>query len=135
MLELDPLATPDAAALIDRTMQWATERLGTVPVVIAIAALPEHTGTLVQQALAGIAAGLVRHGVRRLVVAGSATAAAVAAGLELRCLRIGDEIDPRLPWSFAESGGTALLLALKSGESGSPDFFLNAFAAPGADAA
>jgi uncharacterized protein YgbK (DUF1537 family) len=37
------------------------------------------------------------------------------------------EIDPGVPWTYAEGGSTPLLLALKSGNFGAPDFFVKAF--------
>ena len=42
--------------------------------------------------------------------------------------RLGVEIDPGVPWTYAEGGSTPMLLALKSGNFGAPDFFLKAFA-------
>ena len=40
--------------------------------------------------------------------------------------RIGREIDPGVPWT-ASVGGKPMLLALKSGNFGAPDFFTKAF--------
>ena len=143
-LELDALATPDAAALAAQALAWVTGRLGDAPVVIAASAPPdrvaalqarlgrEAAGALVEAALATIAEGLVAQGVRRLVVAGGETAGAVVTRLGVRSLRIGAEIDPGVPWTLAEGGGPALMLALKSGNFGAPDFFLKAFARAGA---
>ncbi|CAH2599722.1 putative 3-oxo-tetronate kinase YgbK [Rhodovastum atsumiense] len=142
-LELDPLATPDAAALVRQAMDWAATKLGDRPVVIAASAPPERVaalqarlgrdaaGALVEHAIAGIAQGLVERGVRRLVVAGGETAGAVVTRLGLRSLRIGPEIDPGVPWTYAEGGAVPLRLALKSGNFGAPDFFLKAFAPAG----
>jgi uncharacterized protein YgbK (DUF1537 family) len=139
VLQLDPLTTPDATALAHQAEQWAAERLGAVPVVIAASAPPERVaalqarlgrdaaGALVEHALAGVAEALVRLGVRRLVVAGGETAGAVVTRLEVRSLRIGAEIDPGVPWTYAEGGGVPLLMALKSGNFGAPDFFIKAF--------
>jgi uncharacterized protein YgbK (DUF1537 family) len=46
----------------------------------------------------------------------------------VRSLRIGAEIDPGVPWTYAQSeAGPALKLALKSGNFGAPDFFIKAF--------
>jgi 3-dehydrotetronate 4-kinase len=138
-LELDPLAEPDAAVLVRRALDWAEGRLGDVPVVIAASATPdkvaalqaklgrEAAGALVETALADIAEGLVARGVRRMVVAGGETSGAVVTRLGVRSLRIGGEIDPGVPWTYAEGAGPALLLALKSGNFGGPDFFLKAF--------
>jgi len=139
VLELDPLATPDAASLSQAALDWARERLGTTPIVIAASAPPEKVtalqnrlgreaaGALVEETLARIGATLVTDGVRRLVLAGGETSGAVASRLGVRRLRIGAEIDPGVPWTYAEGGSAPLHLALKSGNFGAPDFFLKAF--------
>ena len=57
---------------------------------------------------------------------------AFAAGLGVRSLRIGREIDPGVPWTYAEGSGAPLMLALKSGNFGAPDFFTKSFAVLGA---
>ena len=136
-LELDVLATPDAAALIAEALAWAAGRLGDAPIVIAASAPPEKVaalqarlgraaaGALVEEVLAGIAEALVARGVGRLVVAGGETSGAVVSRLGVSALRIGPEIDPGVPWTFAEPAG--LHLALKSGNFGARDFFLKAF--------
>ena len=138
-LELDPLAAPNAEALVRQALDWAEGKLGAQPVVIAASAPPdkvaalqaklgrEEAGSLIEAAMAGIAAGLVERGVRRLVVAGGETSGAVVEALGVQRLRIGGEIDPGVPWTFAEGGTAPLLLALKSGNFGGRDFFLNAF--------
>ena len=140
VLELDPLETPDAGALAARALDWAGSRLGNEPLVIAASAPPdkvsalqaklgrEAAGLLVEQTLAAIAEGLVARGVRRLVVAGGETSGAVVSRLGVRSLRIGAEIDPGVPWTYAEGGAAPLKLALKSGNFGARDFFLKAFA-------
>jgi len=79
----------------------------------------------VEHALAQVAAGLVARGVKRLVVAGGETSGAVVQRLGVRSLRIGAEIDPGVPWTFADPVG--IHLALKSGNFGARDFFLKAF--------
>ncbi len=136
-LELSPLTTPDPAALAAQALDWAKDKLGDHPVVIAASGTPEQVqalqaklgrdaaGALVEQALAEIAEGLVARGVGRLVVAGGETSGAVVSRLGVRALRIGPEIDPGVPWTFAEPAG--LHLALKSGNFGARDFFLKAF--------
>jgi 3-dehydrotetronate 4-kinase len=139
VLELDPLATPDAATLAKQALDWAEGKLDAArPVVIAASATPEKVaalqqrlgrdaaGALVEHALAAIAEGLVARGVGRLVVAGGETSGAVVQRLGITTLRIGAEIDPGVPWTFAEPAG--IHLALKSGNFGARDFFLKAFA-------
>jgi uncharacterized protein YgbK (DUF1537 family) len=87
----------------------------------------EAAGALIEQTLARIADDLVAQGVRRMVVAGGETAGAVVSQLGVRSLLIGAEIDPGVPWTYAEGGATPLLLSLKSGNFGARDFFLKAF--------
>ena len=138
VLELDALATPDAAALTAQALDWVAGKLSADrPVVIAASAPPEKVaalqaklgrdaaGALIETAMAAIADGLVAQGVGRLVVAGGETSGAVVQRLGVTALRIGPEIDPGVPWTFAEPRG--LHLALKSGNFGARDFFLKAF--------
>jgi uncharacterized protein YgbK (DUF1537 family) len=138
VLELDALATPDAATLTAQALEWVAGKLSADrPVVIAASAPPEKVaalqaklgrdaaGALIEAAMATIAEGLVARGVGRLVVAGGETSGAVVQRLGVTALRIGPEIDPGVPWTFAEPRG--LHLALKSGNFGARDFFLKAF--------
>jgi len=139
VLQLDPVAQPDALTLAAAARDWMEDKLGDTPIVIAASAPPEqvaelqqvlgreNASALVEHALAHIAEELVTRGVRRLVVAGGETAGAVVSRLGVRSLRIGGEIDPGVPWTYAEGGTTPLLMALKSGNFGAPDFFLKAF--------
>ena len=139
VLELDPLSTPDVAALSEAALSWARGKLGDKPVVIAASAPPdkvaalqaklgrEQAGALIEDALSRVADGLVAQGVRQLVVAGGETSGAVVGRLGVRSLRIGTEIDPGVPWTCASGAGPDLLLALKSGNFGATDFFLKAF--------
>ena len=138
-LELDALATPDAETLAAQALLWVEGRLGASPVLIAASAPPdkvaalqaklgrEAAGTLIEQAMAAIAEGLVARGVRRLVIAGGETSGAIVQKLGVRSLRIGAEIDPGVPWTYAEGGAAPMRLALKSGNFGATDFFAKAF--------
>ena len=139
VLQLDALATPDAAQMVASARDWIGDKLGATPIIIAASAPPDKVtelqqrlgrdaaGALIEQTLARIAEDLVARGVRRLVVAGGETAGAVVSRLGVRRLRIGEEIDPGVPWTYAEGGAAPLLLALKSGNFGARDFFLKAF--------
>ena len=139
VLQLEPLATPDADRLTAAARDWLADKLGATPVVIAASAPPdqvtalqqrlgrEAAGALIEQTLANIAEELFERGVRRLVVAGGETAGAVVSRLGVRSLRIGAEIDTGVPWTYAEGGATPLLLSLKSGNFGGRDFFIKAF--------
>ncbi|MDB5377443.1 MAG: hypothetical protein JWR00_1889, partial [Rubritepida sp.] len=141
-LELDALATPDAALLAAQAKAWMAGKLEAGrPVVIAASAPPDRVealqkklgrdaaGALVEEAMAEIAEALVAAGVRRLVVAGGETSGSVVQRLGVRSLRIGAEIDPGVPWTHAtpDSAPQGMLLALKSGNFGARDFFLKAF--------
>lgn len=139
VFELDAIGTPDAAALAEAALDWAEGKIGEKPVVIAASAPPgrvaalqaklgrDEAGALIEDAIARIAGALAERGVRRIVVAGGETSGAVVKRLGVRALRIGDEIDPGVPWTLAEGDGPQMLLALKSGNFGGPDFFLKAF--------
>ncbi|WP_424811784.1 3-oxo-tetronate kinase [Roseococcus sp. YIM B11640] len=142
-LELDALATPDAAALASQARDWMAGKLSAErPVIIAASAPPDRVealqaklgrdaaGALVEEAMAEVAEALVAAGVRRLVVAGGETSGAVVQRLGVRALRIGGEIDPGVPWTHATATGApeGMHLALKSGNFGARDFFLKAFA-------
>jgi uncharacterized protein YgbK (DUF1537 family) len=141
VLQLDPMALGKGADEAGRALQWASERLGEAPILIASSAPAEQVtkvqetlgreraGELIEVAMAEIARGLVERGVRRLVVAGGETSGAVVEALGVKALRIGPPIDPGVPWT-ASLGEPELLLALKSGNFGAPDFFTKAFAQP-----
>jgi uncharacterized protein YgbK (DUF1537 family) len=137
-LLLDPIALAGGEDEVGRALAFAEQHLGATPLLIASSAPPERVaavqaqlgreraGALVEDATARIARGLVAQGVRRLVVAGGETAGAVVDGLGVKALRIGPPIDPGVPWTLS-LGEPALLLALKSGNFGAPDFFIKAF--------
>jgi uncharacterized protein YgbK (DUF1537 family) len=137
-LQVDPIAAhagrQSAAALV----AWARAQPGTGPVLIYSSADPadvrqvqdqlgrEAAGTLVERMLAEAAKALVASGFTRVIVAGGETSGAVVNGLGVSALEIGPEIDPGVPWTRAV--GRDLVLALKSGNFGAPDFFLKAWA-------
>lgn len=65
-------------------------------------------------------------GASRLVVAGGETSGAVVAGLGIKAMEIGPEIDPGVP--ALKVRGRNMALALKSGNFGAEDFFAKAVA-------
>ncbi len=142
-LKLDPFALADGYAA-ELAVDWAREHLGQGPVLVYASAPPEdvaeaqqllgrdRAGTLIEDAMAAIAKGLVAAGVRRLVVAGGETSGAVVKALGIEGLAIGPQIDPGVP-ACVSLGDRPLALALKSGNFGAPDFLTKAFAhMPGA---
>jgi uncharacterized protein YgbK (DUF1537 family) len=137
-LQLDPLQLAERGdAVASDALAWAQQSLQSGPILIYASAPPEQVksaqstlgrdraGSLVEHALAAIATGLVKAGVRRLVVAGGETSGAVVQALNIRALRIGPQIDPGVPATLA-LGDPPLALALKSGNFGAEDFFLKA---------
>ncbi|MEM7213233.1 MAG: nucleotide-binding domain containing protein, partial [Pseudomonadota bacterium] len=85
-----------------------------------------RAGEVVEQALSELALKARERGTRRFVVAGGETSGAVSKALEAKRLDIGSEIAPGVPWTFTQSGGHRIALALKSGNFGGPYFFSEA---------
>ena len=138
---VDPLAIAAGEDVAAAALRWAEPLLAKGPVLVHATAEPssvkavqaqlgvQQAGALVEHTLAAVARGLVERGVRRLVVAGGETSGAVVQELGIRQLRIGPQIDPGVPWTWATTSvGVPVHLALKSGNFGSRDFFLKTFA-------
>lgn len=85
----------------------------------------DATAAKLETLFAELARLLVAGGVRRLISAGGETSGAVVEGLDLSDLQIGPEIAPGVPAMRAREG---LVIALKSGNFGSEDFFVKAAA-------
>lgn len=123
----------------DEARSWAKTAGEELPVVIfssdspsAISEIQDRlgraeAGAMVERTFGRIAEGLVREGVRQLIVAGGETSGAVVEALGIQALEIGTEIDPGVPWTTT-LGSPNLALALKSGNFGAEDFFSKAFA-------
>jgi uncharacterized protein YgbK (DUF1537 family) len=109
----------------EAALAFALENLAASPLVYASAPPAEIVpgrGAAIEDAFRFIARGLAEKGVRKFVVAGGETSGAVVEALGVRALAIGPEIDPGVPWTTAV-GGEPRLLALKSGNFGSREFF------------
>jgi uncharacterized protein YgbK (DUF1537 family) len=130
------VAGPDEAR---RAVAWARERIGSGPILIASSSTPDEVAALqsrhgrdaaghaIEQAMADIAEGLDRSGVRRLVVAGGETSGAVVDRLRIPGFLVGAEIAAGVPVLRAVGAGNGeMLLALKSGNFGGPEFFSDA---------
>jgi len=139
---VDPAQLADSSDVVKCALTWAREHIEQGPVLIYATDSPENVksaqrklgtsaaGELVERALAAIAVGLVQMGVGQLIVAGGETSGAVVKALNVKGLRIGREIDPGVPWTTVlneDSGNPPLAMALKSGNFGTPDFFLKAW--------
>ncbi|MEY4266205.1 MAG: hypothetical protein RIS90_740 [Pseudomonadota bacterium] len=141
---LDPLALAAGQDVVAQALAWAAPRLAAGPVLVyataeagAVAAVQAQlgaarAGALVEEALSGMAVGLVGLGVRQLVVAGGETSGAVVQALGVARMLIGPQIDPGVPWTAAQTARSerqTVHLALKSGNFGTMDFFTKAFGA------
>jgi uncharacterized protein YgbK (DUF1537 family) len=139
---VDPFELARGTDVVAAALDWAASRVKNEPVLFYATATPEavkavqaqlgaeKAGSLVEDALAAIARGLVAMGVGQLIVAGGETSGAVVKALGVTGLRIGPEIDPGVPWTTAitkDASQRPLALALKSGNFGTADFFLKAW--------
>jgi 3-dehydrotetronate 4-kinase len=144
---IDPRALAEGVDVdtVAEIARWAEGRWATAPdapVLVCSTAPPSDVaaaqrqggahdvGERIEAILATVAVALVERGARRLVVAGGETSGACVQALRVETLRIGEQIDPGVPWCHATPPGASegLLLALKSGNFGAVDFFTRAFA-------
>jgi uncharacterized protein YgbK (DUF1537 family) len=138
-LRVDPLAIAAGQQTAATVLAWIDEQSGERPILVYSSDDPEGVrsvqqqlgaqaaGGVIEHLLGVVAAGLPERGFTRLIVAGGETSGAVVSALGTKTLSIGPEIDPGVPWTRS-IGGTDLALALKSGNFGSEDFFLKAWA-------
>ncbi len=138
-MRIDPRRLAASEPLAQQVLKWHALQNDTC--LIYATSLPDEVDALqkefgvselgekIEHCMGAIASGLIAQGVRRFVVAGGETSGAVVNALGVQSLKIGAAIDPGVPWtagrvstpllSFPES----VLLALKSGNFGSDDFF------------
>jgi uncharacterized protein YgbK (DUF1537 family) len=141
---IDPSELAAGVDVVARALAWARPLLERRPVLIystadagAVKAVQgqlgaQQAGTMLEDALAAVARGLVALGVRQMVIAGGETSGACVRALEVTQMKIGPQIDPGVPWCHARAdtgaSGVDVHLALKSGNFGADDFFDKAFA-------
>jgi uncharacterized protein YgbK (DUF1537 family) len=139
---LDPVALADDPHELGRIIDWMQVQGRTGPVMLYSTAGPdqvaasqaqlgrEESARLLESALGDVARALADDGVRTFIIAGGETSGAVLQALGIRALSFGDEIDAGVPWTESlDPPGFAF--ALKSGNFGSPGFFLHALSAAG----
>lgn len=138
VLHLDPDRILTGAGEAERALDWARPRLADGPVLIASSSTPDQVAALqarhgrdaaghaIEQTMADIAESLVKSGVRRLVVAGGETSGAVVDRLRIPGFLVGVEIAAGVPVLRAVGVEGDMLLALKSGNFGGPEFFSDA---------
>ncbi|MEP1209260.1 MAG: 3-oxo-tetronate kinase [Rhizobiaceae bacterium] len=135
-IDVDGLAAGDD--VVGELCAWALQQNAAHPVLIYASADPqevaaiqqkhgtERSGELVEQALGNLAVQLRNGGFNRLISAGGETSGAIVSALNVKALRICQEIAPGVPWTQA-LGSQEIALALKSGNFGAPTFFQDAF--------
>ncbi|WP_448042284.1 3-oxo-tetronate kinase [Bradyrhizobium liaoningense] len=138
VLHLDPDRIITGAGEAQRALDWAKPRLAEGPVLIASSSTPDQVAALqarhgrdaaghaIEQAMADIAEGLAKSGVRRLIVAGGETSGAVVDRLKIPGFLVGVEIAAGVPVLRAVGAESDMLLALKSGNFGGAEFFSDA---------
>jgi uncharacterized protein YgbK (DUF1537 family) len=136
--KLVPTAIACGAETPEQVLSWAARQPEDAPILIYSSDDPEAVGAaqdklgrekageMIEAFQAKVASGLADVGFTRFVVAGGETSGAVADGLAVKAIAIGPEIDPGVPWvkSLDDRG---LVLAFKSGNFGTEDFFLKAW--------
>ena len=135
-----PALRVDVDSDVDAVAAEAAAALAGGPVLVYSTAEPDEVaraqarlgageaGARIESLLGELAKRLVAAGARTLVVAGGETSGAVLQALGIRALAVGREIAPGVPW-MRTLGDPPLALALKSGNFGGPDFFLEALEA------
>ncbi len=141
-LAIDPKRIAQGIDVVSEVLAWARPLMAQTPVLVYSTAETavlkavqgslgaEAAGAMVEQTLAQIARGLVKAGVRQLIVAGGETSGACVQALGVAQMHIGPQIDPGVPWCHAYSDAAdneGLHLTLKSGNFGTTDFFTKAF--------
>lgn len=122
----------------DEALAWADANANEPTMLFYATAVPSEVkqvqeklgvdvaGKMVEDTLAAIAAGVVERGVRTVVVAGGETSGAVVKSLGVTALEIGEDLAPGVPWTSAIGSKWPIRLALKSGNFGGPELFLEA---------
>ena len=140
-LQLDPIAIVEGRTTAEDVVAWVEANAVDGPPLVYSSADPadvlkaqerlgrEVAGATVEHLLGAVAARLAQHGFDQFLVAGGETSGAVVEALGVRQLRIGQEIDPGVPWTVSADTATPLIMALKSGNFGTQDFFIKAWRA------
>lgn len=137
-LAVDAFEVASGAISAARVAEWVVEQDSVVPLVYssadpaAVAEVQkelgrERSGELIENLLGETAVLLAEQGFSQFVVAGGETSGAVIKQLGVKVLRIGQEIDPGVPWTLSIGHDPELALALKSGNFGGDDFFVRAW--------
>ena len=122
---------------IDSVISWYDEHKDKNPLIYATASADEvsssqnklgkhEASVLVEKTLAKLAVHAFNQGIRCFVIAGGETSGSVVNALGVEQMKIGTEIAPGVPWTYAERDNQAIALTLKSGNFGGDNFFTDA---------
>ena len=125
-----PTASTSAEGLVSACVGWLDDELAGASAALIHSSAPPgersaRDAPLVERVMGGVARALAERGVRRFVVAGGETAAAVLDALEVRSCRVGPEEARGVPWLISDDE-RRLALLLKSGNLGDPKLFIRA---------
>ena len=138
MLAVEVAALANGSQTAAMIADWIIAQPGPLPPVVYSSASPDGlsatqtkfgrdaSGALIEQTLAQVAQLVAKAGFARFIIAGGETSGAVIAALGVTMLEIGPQIAPGVPWTRSIAGPD-LVLALKSGNFGGPDFFIKAW--------
>ncbi|MGA1838260.1 3-oxo-tetronate kinase [Herbiconiux sp. 11R-BC] len=138
---LDALSSADAGTLAEEALRWYDRQDAAVAPLVYSSLPPrelaevqaalgtEQASDLLETAMGLVARGLVRRGVRRIVVAGGETSGAVVSALEVDGGVIGEEAAPGVPWIYS-TGPDPVALLLKSGNFGEVELLSQAIESP-----
>jgi uncharacterized protein YgbK (DUF1537 family) len=135
-LRVDPDAVMAGEITARAALGFVMERIAQSPIVYstaepdAVAAAQarhsrEAVAAAIERFFGELAAELVESGITRMAVGGGETSGAVVTALGVDRFSIGPEIDPGVP-ALAADGKRPVMLALKSGNFGAPDFYAKA---------
>ncbi len=133
-LKVDVAQLLDGSVTASSAVAWALEQ-SSLPLIYssdtpeAVSKVQAQCGgdkaaETVEHFFSQVAAESVDKGVRRLISAGGETSGAIVGALNVTDLEIGPMIDPGVP--ALRVSGRNLVVALKSGNFGAPDFFFKA---------
>jgi uncharacterized protein YgbK (DUF1537 family) len=135
---VDPVAIAEGHDVVAEALLFARENLANGPILIHSTASPQEVSRaqkqlgqaraaeITEDSLSTIAEGLVALGIRELIVAGGETSGAVVRRLGITTAHVGKEVSPGVPWLKTETD-PGLSILLKSGNLGTPGFFLDAW--------
>lgn len=125
-----PLTSDARTAELEHAQQtWRAHQPAIFTSVRTLDDVQQGASESVEAAAVALATALVEAGVTQLAIGGGETSGATVQGLGITRLDIGPRISTGVSWAFAQRDQAPLALALKSGNFGEGDFFVNCWEA------